>query len=80
MHRFRKTKCLKDRKQHRNIREKSQLWKKVTSEILLPHVEDTHALNMFLKSPEKGTKQEHLLMILFGVEMMEAKELFPRVS
>lgn len=46
------------------MRQRSQLWNKVTSEILPAHVKDTHVLNMFLKSPEKGIKQEHLLVIL----------------
>lgn len=64
--------------EHCNVRKNSQFspWKKVTSGVLLPHVED-HALL-------KGSSREMTTFAddinLFGVEMMEVKELFIRVS
>lgn len=56
---------------------------KVTSGALLPHVEDTHALQHILKIIRKGPNREMTIFVddikLFGVEMIEAEEIFRRV-
>lgn len=46
--------------EHRNMRENSQFspWKEVTSGVLLPHVEDTHALQLILKITRERDQPE----------------------
>lgn len=56
---------------------------KVTSGVLLPPVEDTHALQHILKIMRRGPNREMTIFAndikLFGVEMTESKEIFTGV-
>lgn len=80
-----KSKCVEDRKQSIGTWENSQFssWKKVTSGVLLLHVEDPCSSTCSKNHLRKGPNREMATFAdginFFGVEMMDAKELFTRV-